>query len=153
MYNTERKTRTVHIDYHVEFDNHLYSVPFTLIHQKVDIRATEKMVEIFHQGKTAAIHPRNYLHGRFSTLQEQMPANHQFMADINSDRLIEWAGSIEPQASALVKATLHSRTFPEQAYRTSLGILGLAKKHSQANMETACQIACEAKVFSSKAVE
>jgi len=149
----ERKIATVHIDYHVEFDNHLYSVPFTLIHQKVDIRATEKMLEIFRQGKTVAIHPRNYRRGRFSTLREHMPANHQFMADINSDRLIEWAGSIGPQTSALVKATLQSRTYPEQAYRTCLGILALARKHSHANMEAACQIACEAKVFSYKAVE
>ena len=149
----ERKIATVHIDYHVEFDKHLYSVPFTLIHQKVDIRATEKMLEIFRQGKTVAIHPRNYRRGRFSTLREHMPANHQFMADINSDRLIEWAGSIGPRTSALVKATLQSRTYPEQAYRTCLGILALARKHSHANMEAACQIACEAKVFSYKAVE
>ena len=27
-----RKTATVHIDYHVEFEKHLYSVPYTLIH-------------------------------------------------------------------------------------------------------------------------
>jgi len=35
----EWKTATVHIDYHVEFEDHLYSVPFHLIHQKIDIRA------------------------------------------------------------------------------------------------------------------
>jgi len=46
----EWKTATVHIDYHVTFDDHLYSVPFTLIHQKVDIRATDRLVEIFQRG-------------------------------------------------------------------------------------------------------
>jgi transposase len=33
----EWKTATVHMDYHVEFEDHLYSVPFHLIHQKVNI--------------------------------------------------------------------------------------------------------------------
>jgi transposase len=148
----ERKTATVNIDYHIEFDDHLYSVPYTLIHQKVDIRATEWMVEIFHRGKSVAIHPRNFRRGRFSTLREHMPANHQFMGDINSDRLIEWASKIGPQTSNLVQATLRSRPFPEQAYRSCLGILSLTKKYNHSLLEQACQSVFEAKEFSYKAV-
>lgn len=148
----ERKIATVNIDYHVELDGHLYSVPFTLIHQKVDIHATEKMVEIFHKGKVISIHPRNFRRGRYSTLREHMPPNHQFMDDINPERLIEWAGSIGPQTAALVKATLQSRPFPQQAYRSCLGILSLAKKYSHPLMEQACKSVFEAKIFSSKVV-
>jgi hypothetical protein len=144
----ERKTAKVHIDYHVEFDDHLYSVPFTLVHQTVDIQATEKMVEIFHLGEIVAIHPRNYRRGRYSTLRDHMPPNHRFMKEIDVDRLIEWADHIGPHTSALVQATLRSRTYPEQAYRTCLGILGLARKHSRDDLETACQVAYEARVFS-----
>ena len=149
----ERKIATVHIDYHVEFEGHLYSVPFPLIHQKVDIRATESMVEIFHRGNLVAIHPRSFRSGRFSTLREHMPANHQFMEDINPERLIEWADSIGPQTTALVKATLQSRPFPEQAYRSCLGILRLVKKYNPSLLEQACQTVLEAKIFSYKAVE
>jgi transposase len=148
----ERKTATVNIDYHIEFDEHLYSVPHTLIHQKVEIRATEGMVVIYHHGKSVAIHPRNFRHGRFSTLREHMPANHQFMNDINSDKLIEWASKIGPQTTTLVKATLRSRPFPEQAYRSCLGILSLAKKYDHTLLEKACQSVFEAKEFSYKAV-
>jgi transposase len=149
---TERKTATVNIDYHIEFNEHLYSVPHALIHQKVDIHATEKMVEIRHHGKSVAIHPRNFRQGRFSTLREHMPANHQFMEDINPDRLIEWGSKIGPQTATLVKATLRSRPFPEQAYRSCLGILSLAKKYDYALLEQACQSVFEAKEFSYKAV-
>jgi transposase len=148
----ERKTATVNIDYHIEFDEHLYSVPHTLIHQKVDIHATERMVEIRHHGKSVAIHPRNFRQGRFSTLREHMPANHQFMGDINPDRLLEWASKIGPLTSNLVKATLRSRPFPEQAYRSCLGILSLARKYPQPLLEQACQSVFEAKEFSYKAV-
>jgi transposase len=149
----ERKIATVHIDYHVEFEGHLYSVPFTLIHQKVDIRATESMVEIFHRGNLVAVHPRSFRSGRFSTLREHMPANHQFMEDINPERLIEWAKGIGPQTTLLVKATLQSRPFPEQAYRSCLGILRLVKKSNPSMLEQACQTVLEAKTFSYKAVE
>ena len=148
----ERKTATVNIDYHIEFDDHLYSVPHPLIHEQVDIHATERMVEIFHDGKSVAIHPRNFRKGRFSTLREHMPANHQFMGDINPDRLIGWASKIGPQTATLVKATLRSRPFPEQAYRSCLGILSLARKYNQALLEQACQSMFEAKEFSYKAV-
>lgn len=149
----ERKTATVNIDYHIEFDDHLYSVPYSLIHEKVDIRATERMVEIFHHGKTVAIHPRNFRQGHFSTRREHMPANHQFMEDINPDRLIEWASKIGPQTTTLVKATLRSRPFPEQAYRSCLGILSLAKKYNHPLLEQACQAVFEAKEFSYMAVK
>jgi transposase len=148
----ERKTATVNIDYHIEFDEHLYSVPHILIHQKVDIHATEKMVEIRHHGKSVAIHPRNFRQGRFSTLREHMPANHQFMEDISPDKLIEWASRIGSQTATLVKATLRSRPFPEQAYRSCLGILSLAKKYDHALLEQACQSVFEAKEFSYKAL-
>ena len=53
------KTARVNIDYHVAFEKHFYSVPHTLIHQQVEIKATERMVEIFHKGKQVALHPRS----------------------------------------------------------------------------------------------
>ena len=149
----ERKMAKVHIDYHVEYEKHLYSVPYTLIHQKVDIRATERMVEIFHQGKSIATHPRSFQAGRYSTLREHMPSNHQFMKDINSERLTQWAASIGPKTTEMVQSTLASRQYPEQAYRTCLGILSLTKKYSYPLLEQACQSACEANVFSYKAVK
>jgi len=149
----EWKTATVHIDYHVEFEDHLYSVPFHLIHQKIDIRATDKMVEIFHQGKPVAIHQRNYRKARYSTQRAHMPENHQFMDEINSDKLLGWAEKIGPHTFTLIQATLKSRDYPEQAYRTCLGILKLAKKYNPANMEAACQIIYDSKVFSYKTLE
>jgi transposase len=149
----ERKIAKVNIDYHVEFEKHLYSVPHTLIHQKVDLRVTERMVEIFYRGEPVATHPRNFRPGRFSTQQNHMPAHHQFVTNINSEKLIQSASTIGPKTTTLVQATLKSRPFPEQAYRTCLGILGLAKKYNHHLLEVACQSVFEAKSFSYKAVK
>lgn len=149
----ERKTVRVHIDYHIEFDKHLYSVPHTLIHQEVEVRATERMVEIFSQGKAIAVHPRNFHPGRFSTFREHMPANHQFIEKVNTEQLIEWANTIGPHTAALVSATIQSRPFPQQAYRSCLGMLNLAKKHNQGLMEQACQSILKTKTYSYMALK
>jgi transposase len=137
----------------VEFEKHFYSVPHILIHQEVDLHVTEHMVEVFHKGKSVAIHPRSFKHGGFSTLREHMPLNHQFMNQVNAKQLLQWAETVGPQTAALINATLKSRPFPEQAYRSCLGILSLAKKHPHSRIEQACQAALEAKTFSYKTVK
>jgi len=149
----DRKLARVNIDYHIEYDKHLYSVPYTLCRQEVDIHATERMIEIFHKGKSVAIHPRNFGRGRYTTLREHMPSNHQFMDRVNGPQLVQWAAAIGPYTEAFVSAALKSRAFPEQAYRPCLGVLNLAKKYSVAMLEQACRSAIEAGIFSYKAVK
>jgi len=148
-----RKTARVNIDYHVEFEKHLYSVPHNLIHEEVDLRVTEHMLEVFHKGKSIAVHPRSFKPGRFSTLKEHMPPNHRFVDQVNANQLLHWAEGVGPHTADFISGLLKSRQFPEQAYRSCLGILSLAKKHPHAQMEQACQAALEAKTFSYKAVK
>ena len=129
----------VHVDYHVAYDKHFYSVPHTLIGQEVDIRATEKTVEIFHNRRRQASHPRARVQGRFSTQREHMPAAHQAVSDWTPERFLRWAEEIGPHTRQLVAAVLDSRQHPQQAYRSCLGILGLAKRYTNARLEAACR--------------
>jgi len=133
------KTAKVNIDYHVAFEKHFYSVPHTLIHQQVEIRASERMVEIFHKGQQVAIHPRSRTTGRFSTRSEHMPDNHRFVFGLNADWLLRQAQEIGPQTFQYLTALLQSRIYPEQAYRSCLGVLSLARKYPRPLLETACQ--------------
>ncbi len=48
------KMARVHIDYHVEFEHHYYSVPYALIHQEVELRATAETC--FCQAKPVPFH-------------------------------------------------------------------------------------------------
>jgi Mu transposase, C-terminal domain len=50
------ETHRVNIDYHVEFDNHWYSVPYPLTQQEVEVRATATTVEVFHRGVRVSSH-------------------------------------------------------------------------------------------------
>ena len=85
--------------------------------------------------------------------REHMPPNHQFMDKVNAQQLLHWAEAVGPQTAALISATLKSRPFPEQAYRSCLGILSLAKKHPHSRIEQACQAALDVKTFSYKTVK
>jgi AMMECR1 domain-containing protein len=82
-----------------------------------------------------------------------MPPNHRFMADLNAEGLIRSASKIGPQTTALIKATLKSRRYPEQAFRTCLGILNFGQKYDHQLIEQACQAVYEIKAFSYQAVK
>jgi len=48
-----------HIDYHVSYDGHHYSVPYRLRGEQVMVHAGEQTVAVFYQGKCVAEHPRS----------------------------------------------------------------------------------------------
>ncbi len=133
------KNAKVNIDYHVELNRHYYSVPFKYVKEKIQIRYTDKTVEIFHHSIRIASHLRSNLPGRHTTLKEHMPTSHQRQMDWSPSRLIQWASSIGPQTSQLVKTILQSRKFPEQGYRSCLGIMRLNKTYSATRLEGACR--------------
>jgi transposase len=144
------KTAKVNIDYHVAFEKHFYSVPHTLIQQQVEIKATERMVEIFHKGKSVALHPRSSAQGRFSTRAEHMPSNHRFVLEQDADWLLKQAEAVGPHTTHYLKSLLQARAFPEQAYRSCLGVLSLARKYPHLLFETACERAFQAHLRSYK---
>jgi hypothetical protein len=140
----------VSIDYHVAFEGHYYSVPHTLVGQEVQIRATERMLEVFHRSQQVAIHPLNPVPGRFSTCADHMPSHHRFVLNQDSDFFLREAAKIGPQTAAFMTAVLRSRPFPQQAFRTCLGILALTHKYLPAQLETACQRLLSAKLLTYK---
>ena len=144
------KSAKVSIDYHIAFEKHFYSVPHTLIRQQVEVRASERIVEVFHKGQQVAIHPRSRAAGRFSTCPEHMPSNHRFILELNADWLLKQGQEIGPKTANYMTMLLKARTFPEQAYRSCLGVLSLARKYSPALLETACQRMREARLLSYK---
>jgi len=144
------KRARVNIDYHVVFEGHYYSVPHTLVGQEVQIRATERMLEVFHRSQQVAIHPLSSAAGRFSTCSDHMPSHHRFVLNTDSDFFLREAAKVGPQTAAFVTAVLRSRPFPQQAFRTCLGILDLAHKYLPAHLETACQHLLPAKLLTYK---
>jgi transposase len=148
----EIKQAKVHIDYHVNFKKHNYSVPHQYTRKTVLVRASERLVEIYYQDKRIACHVRCDRQG-YSTEKEHMPANHRWVQGWSPERFAQWARQIGPQAEALIQEVLASRRHPEQAYRSCLGILKLANAVSPQVFEATCGLALESGSTSYKAVK
>jgi transposase len=149
----EWKQAKVNIDYHIELKRHYYSVPHHLVGKRVEARIGEKTIEVLHEGKRIALHPRDDTPGRHSTLQEHMPAEHRYMQQWTPGRLLDWAEKIGPQTKIQVNSILLSRKHPEQGYRASLGLLGLAKKYGNARLEAACNRANHFGIVSMRSIK
>ncbi len=127
----------VNIDYHIEVDNHYYSVPFPLLRERLDVRLTATTVEAFHKGERVAAHARSYMRGAYTTLKEHMPPEHRRYAEWSPSRFIKWAGQTGTATAEVVEKILASRTYPEQAYRACLGIMRLSRQYEPARVEAA----------------
>jgi transposase len=149
---TWKKAR-VSIDYHVAFEKHYYSVPHTLIHEEVYVRATQATIEIFFKSRRVASHRRAHSPGRHSTLSEHMPPAHQKYLEWSPERFVHWAETIGPQTAQVVQTLLGSRHHPQQAYRSCLGLLRLAKRYGEERLEAACRRALPAGIHSYQGVK
>jgi transposase len=126
-------------DYHVEIDQHYYSVPSRLIREVVEARLTDTTVEIFHKGSRIASHARSHLRNRHTTVPEHMPSAHRRYAEWTPARMMRHAASIGPATVALIEAIMKAKPHPEQGFRACLGILRLARSYGEARLEAACR--------------
>jgi transposase len=133
----EWATARVNIDYHVEFDRHYYSVPYTLTRQLVEIRATMTTVEIFHRSERVSSHARRYQHYQATTINEHRPKSHQQHLSWPPSRMLNWAQTVGPATGQLFTAILESKPHPEMGYRSCLGVLRLGQRYSNARLEAA----------------
>jgi transposase len=138
----------VGIDYHVEVQGFLYSVPHALIREQVDTRATARIIEIFHRGKRVAAHARRYAGPRHGTLPDHMPSAHRRFAEWTPERFQRQARDIGPNTEALILAVLARRPHPEQGFRTCLGLLRLFRGLDAARAEAVSLRAIEIGVLS-----
>ena len=147
------KTTRVDLNYHIEVERHDYSVPHTLVHQEVEVRAMADTVEVFSRGIRVASHVRSAEPGKATTVLEHMPKSHQKYVGRTPAGLLEEAQRIGPFTGQLVAATLAAKRHPEMGYRSCLGILRLAKAYPAERMEAAAQRALRARAYSMRSME
>ena len=149
----EWKKARVNIDYHLEVDRHFYSVPFALVHRELDVRYTAMTVEVLHGGERVASHARSYKAGAFTTVEAHRPKSHQGHLEWTPERLVHWASTTGPSIATLIDRILQSRTYPEQAFRSCLGILRLGKTYGSDRLEAAARRALKLDACSYKSVK
>jgi transposase len=142
----------VQFNYHVNYDRHDYSVPYTLIHKQIEIRASAKMIEIFYHNNRIYSHVRSHVEHGYTTIFSHMPPSHQKYLEWTPERIKNWAKRYGPSVIALVEKIMESRKFPEQAYKSCLGIIRLENKFTAERLNLACLRALEYRAYSYRSV-
>lgn len=140
---TEFKQVKVAPDYHVEYARHWYSVPHEFVGERLELKASQRLIEVYRSGRCIAQHPRSDQAGKHTTNAGHMPSNHQAHGKWTPERLQGWASSIGLSVLGVVMRIQHSKPHPEQSYRAILGLLNLQKKYGSARLETACKVALQ----------
>jgi transposase len=134
------KTAKVQDNYHVTHDGKNYSVPYEYIGKDVDLRITEKTIEIMYDTVRIASHPLLWAHqGKYSTVETHMPPKHQKYGEWNGDRFINWATKYGPHTKSVIEYFLSSVKVEQQAYKSCRALLHLADKYSADRLEAACE--------------
>ncbi len=146
--------RTVHKNSHIYLnkDKHYYSVPFKYIGKKVKIIYSDSSVEMYYKYERIAVHSRHRRKYGYTTQKEHMPSYHKFMTEWSSEKFIQWASQIGEDCKAYIIKILDKKQHPEQSYKSCLGILHLAKKHSDARLNSACKRAIDYEAYNYRTI-
>ncbi len=128
-------------DYHVllSADKHYYSVPWQLKGEKVRIIYDERTVAIYFDNKRVTGYRRNSRRGGYTTKKEHMPPQHLFYASWTSEKFEKWALSIGEETHKVITHILESKIYPQTAFKSCMGILSLASKCSDHDLNMACR--------------
>ena len=131
---------TVGNDIHVKVGKGFYSVPWRLLGQQVDVRATDKLVQVYHHGDLVKTHVRTD-RGRVTDFEDYPPEKIAFHR-----RTPAWcrqtAAQIGPSTSEVITGLLEGSAHYQ--LRSAQAILALREAHGPVRLEAACAKAIEA---------
>ncbi len=137
---TDIKTVKVNIDYHVQYDQHLYSVPHHLVGEKLVLHASDHLIELYFHHQRITSHARQYRPG-MTTVTGHMPVKHEKHHQWSAGRLMNWAKDLGDEVLIWVQAILKQKQHEQQAYRVCLGLLNLSRNYPAGRLNKACAIA------------
>ena len=146
----EYKMATVQKNSHVLLskDKHYYSVPYSYIGKKVKLIYTRRVIEVYYNHKRIALHQRNYSPHRYTTIKTHIPSSHRFVSEWSPEKFTRWAATIGESTEEYIKQVLETKQYPEQGYKSCLGILGFAKRTGRKRLENACERALNYQAYS-----
>lgn len=149
---TDIKTVKVNIDYHIQYDQHLYSVPHHLVGEKVELHAKDKLIELYFHKQRVCSHARKYRPG-VTTVPEHMPIRHEKHHQWSAERIMNWAKDLGDEVLIWVQGQLKRKQHEQQAYRICLGALNLSKRYPAGRLNNACAIANQHHLYRLKQIK
>jgi len=91
----KRKQATAQFNYHISVDGMLYSIPYEYVKRKVDVRITDKTIEVFNNHNRITSYHRLYgRKGQYTTIVEHTQEEHHKYLEWNGDRFRKCAERI-----------------------------------------------------------
>ena len=117
-------------NYHLEYDGHYYSVPYTCHGKPVLLKATMSEIKICDENnRLICSHSRSYKDfPRYITDDSHMPASHRYYKELNAHDgayYRRWASVYGDPMVTMIDRILRSVKHEEQAYNSCKGILHL----------------------------
>jgi len=127
-------------DYHIDIEGHHYSVPSQLCNQKVDVRITQRTVEVFHHGNRIASHAYSSDPYGSTTISDHMPPGDRAYSNWSKDADLRIAGIIGP-ATKTFMGTVFARCGDshDAGYRQSTAFHKLQKDFDPEAIEGAAK--------------
>jgi len=132
----EWKSCKLHPDCHVVFNRAYYSAPQRLIGRRLMVRATAKLVEIFHEHELVAVHALAARAGQRRTVAEHLPPEKVAWLMKTPSWCRARARELGPSTSAFVERLLGDK--PLDRLRGAQGVLRLADRYGVERLEAAC---------------
>ena len=119
-------------NYHVEYDNHYYSVVYTHCGKPAIIKATASEIRICDQyNRLLCKHKRSYKEfPKYITDDDHMKPEHLYYKEVNQKDgayYRRWASVFGPNMSEFIDRILKSQKHEEQAYNSCAGLLHTVK--------------------------
>jgi transposase len=130
---------TIQTDYLITVGNCKYSVPYEYIGKEVEVRTTEKCIEVFYQNLRIASHVRVDYSPDPVYIPEHMPENHRKYLNYNSETFIQWASDVGSSTKVVIKNFLYSHKVEQQGYKSCTALMKLADRYSTNRLEAACE--------------
>lgn len=134
-------------------DKNYYSVPHQYIRKMVKILYTSSSVEIYYKYNRIVLHQRNYKPYAYTTVVDHLSSTHRYISEWNEEHFIDKGRKIDAIVSEYILKVLESKNYPEQAYKSCLGILSFERKVGKERLINACKRALEFNSYSYKAVQ
>jgi transposase len=139
-------------DYHVQIDQHFYSVPFQLKGEELEWRLTERALELIFKGQVIAVHVRSYSPGATTTLPEHQHPSHKAVTQWSQEQALSWASNIGSGTEAMLRLQISKAPGHLFGYRITEAMRSLLKKYGAQRLEAVCVYALANKVSGSDAL-
>ena len=127
-------------DYLVSDGVNKYSVPYDLIGEKVDVRLTGQIVEVFYKQTRVAAHIRQDKPQREPIVKpEHMPEAHRRYLNYNAEDFTAWANTVGPNTAETVQFFLTSGKEAEQGFKACASLTKLGSRYGAKRLEEACE--------------